>query len=236
MVPLGDQFLDDIPQIEPGTRVETGGRLVEEQHRRIGHQRARQVQAPAHTAGVALHRTVGGVAEPEAVEQFAGPVLTALGAEVVEPADHLEILEAGEVFVDRGILAGGADARAQGLWIVEYVDARDGGGALIGYQQSGQNANSRGLSRAIGAEKRGDGTFRNGQVESVQGDELPVPFDQTLGDDCVGHDSPEVVVGDVLPSIALPTDKSHLKFQRARASDVHNCSTCRRDATRGESD
>ena len=55
---------------------------------------------------------VGGVGEPEALEQLVGPRHDAGFGQVGQPADQAEVLAAGEVLVDRGVLAGEADARA----------------------------------------------------------------------------------------------------------------------------
>ena len=93
-------------------RVEARGRLVEEQHRRVGHQRAGEVETASHAAGVRLGRAVGGVDEVELRQQLAGALAAAPPAQVVEPADHVEVLEAGEVLVDRGVLPGQPDAPA----------------------------------------------------------------------------------------------------------------------------
>ena len=75
VVPAADELLDDLPQPEAAARVKPGGRLVEEQDRRLGHERGGQVQAPAHAARVGLGRPLGGVMEVEALEQLvAAPV------------------------------------------------------------------------------------------------------------------------------------------------------------------
>src|SRR5690606_41448973 len=49
-----DQLADHGPQVDAAAGVEAGGGLVEEQHRRFGHQRARQVEPAAHAARVGL--------------------------------------------------------------------------------------------------------------------------------------------------------------------------------------
>ena len=52
--PVGDEVLDRLPQVQPAARVQPRGRLVEEQDRRAGHERGREVQAPAHATRVRL--------------------------------------------------------------------------------------------------------------------------------------------------------------------------------------
>ncbi len=43
---------------------------------------------------------------------------------MVEAADHLEVLVTGEVLVDRRVLTGEADLRAQGAGVLDDVEAR----------------------------------------------------------------------------------------------------------------
>ena len=53
-------------------RVEAGRRLVEEEDPRAVHEGEREVEAPLHAARVARDLAVGGVDEPDAVEQLLG--------------------------------------------------------------------------------------------------------------------------------------------------------------------
>ena len=69
VVPSRDQLAQHLPQLDAAARVEAGGRLVEEQHRRRGDQADREVEPPAHAAGVGLHDPVAGVGEREPLEQ-----------------------------------------------------------------------------------------------------------------------------------------------------------------------
>jgi hypothetical protein len=46
-------------------RVESGGGLVQEEHRGAHHKRGGQVEAPAHAAGVSLGRALGRVGQLE---------------------------------------------------------------------------------------------------------------------------------------------------------------------------
>src|SRR3712207_8131124 len=54
---------------EPAARVQPGGRLVEEQHGRLRHQGAGQVQPAAHAAGVLADGALGGVGQVERSEE-----------------------------------------------------------------------------------------------------------------------------------------------------------------------
>ena len=67
-----DQALDDLPEVDAALRVEAGGRLVEEEDRRPGHQGGGQVESAAHAARIGLEGAVGGVGQVELVQQVLG--------------------------------------------------------------------------------------------------------------------------------------------------------------------
>ena len=123
VVPPRDQSFDDVPHPDTAARVEAGRRLVEEQHRRLGDQGAGKVEPSPHATGPALDLTVGGLGQVEALEQLVGPLPAGRRAEVVEPAHHVEVLEAGQVLVDRGVLPGDPDAPAQLAGVTDDVEA-----------------------------------------------------------------------------------------------------------------
>ena len=70
---LAEQLPDGLPHPLPRRRVQPRRRLVQEQDRRPRHQRAGQVQPPAHAARVALDHPVGGVGQLELRQQLLGP-------------------------------------------------------------------------------------------------------------------------------------------------------------------
>ena len=59
-----------VPHGQPARGVEPGGRLVEEQHLGLVHERGREVEPPLHAAAVALDAPVGGVVELDQLEQL----------------------------------------------------------------------------------------------------------------------------------------------------------------------
>jgi len=87
--------------VGPATGIEPACRLVQEEDRRVGNQGTREVQAPSHAARVGLGHAVTGILEPKLGQQLARAVTARLAAEVIEPADHVQVLETGEVLVDR---------------------------------------------------------------------------------------------------------------------------------------
>src|SRR5262249_12424768 len=105
-----DQLADHVPHPQPAGRVEAGGRLVQEQHRRPGHQAGGEVEAAAHAARVLLEHPVGGVGQVELPEELGGPGFCLAAAQAAEAADHDQVLAAGQDLVDGGVLGGYADA------------------------------------------------------------------------------------------------------------------------------
>ena len=94
--------------------------------------------------------------EVERGEELARPLARAPAAEVVEPADHLEVLEAGQVLVHRGVLAGEPDLLANLRRVAHDVEARDARRALVREQQRGQDPHRRRLAGAVRAEQPED--------------------------------------------------------------------------------
>ena len=77
----GDEDPHDLPHLVAAAGVETGGRLVEEQQLGGDDDAGGDVEPAAHAARVGAHEPVGGVGQPERVEQLAGPVVGAAGGE-----------------------------------------------------------------------------------------------------------------------------------------------------------
>ena len=100
------QVADDLPDLVATPRIETGGRLVEEEHARPGEQARREVESPAHPARVGLRRAIGGVGELEALEQLRCAIARLRAGEPEQAPEHLQVLAAGEQLVDCGELTG----------------------------------------------------------------------------------------------------------------------------------
>ena len=92
VTPGGGEVLDHAPQLDPALRVEAGGGLVEEQHRRTVHERGGEVEPPAHPAREGAHDAVGGVGEREVLEQLVRRAARCRRRHVRELPDHLEVL------------------------------------------------------------------------------------------------------------------------------------------------
>jgi len=106
-------------------------------------------------------------------------------AQVEQPAEHAQVLPAGEDLVDGGELAGEADAPAHLARVAGDVEAGHLGAAAVEADERGQDAHGGGLAGAVGAEQAVDRALRYGQVEPVEGVFLAVSLLQPNGCDRV---------------------------------------------------
>src|SRR5262249_23677109 len=132
--PLRDEALDEVPEADAASRVEASGRLVEKENRWPRDERSAEIEAAPHPARVRLHDAVARFGELESLQELTRPLTCGVSAEVIEHADHLEVLETGQALVHRGVLAGHADPRPKRSGLREHVDARDTGAAVVGPQ------------------------------------------------------------------------------------------------------
>ena len=153
VVPSFDELADDVPHLQPAPGVEPGRRLVQEQDLRPADEARAEVQAPAHAARVGLGGPVRRVGQLEALEHRLRPPARLGRGQVVQAPDHLEVLEAREVLVDGGGLAGEPDHVAEPLGVADHVEPGDGGPAAVGVQQRRQDPDGRGLAGAVRAEQ-----------------------------------------------------------------------------------
>jgi hypothetical protein len=86
---------------------------------------------------------------------------------VVQAADQLEVLAAGEVLVDRRELAGQPDDRAQCRRVADHVEPGHPGGPGVGREQGGEDPHDGGLARPVGPEQPQHGPGRGDQVDLV---------------------------------------------------------------------
>jgi hypothetical protein len=113
--------------------------------------------------------------------------MTSRSGQVVQPAHHLEVLEAGQVLVDGRVLPGEPDRRAHRPGVADHVQPDHLGPPRVGAEQRGQDPDHRGLPRAVGAEQPEHGPLGHGQVHSVECGGGAEALHQPLDDDRIGH-------------------------------------------------
>ena len=180
--------LDRLPHADPAAGVEPGGGLVQEQHGRPGDERGGEVEPAPHAAGVGLGRPLGGVDELEPLEQLVGALLRRRLPEVVEPPDHLEILEPGQVLVDGRVLAREADLGPQRGGVALHIEPGDPGRSRIGLEQGGEDPHRGGLAGAVGAQQAEHTARAHGEIDAVEGPNRAVRLLEPLDNDrIIGH-------------------------------------------------
>ena len=107
--------------------------------------------------------------QAEPLEQLGGAALGVGLREAVEPADHLEVLAAGQQLIEGGVLAGQADAAADLVRVLEDIEPGDLGAAGIGFGEGREDADERGFAGAVGAEHAEDLAFGHGDADAAEG-------------------------------------------------------------------
>src|SRR5438552_14729921 len=103
--------------------------------------------------------------------------------QVVQLSDELEVLEAGQVWVDRGELPCEADLRTKHLGVSDHVETHDLGPATIRLQQRGEDPNRRGLPGAVRAEHGKDRRALYADVDAAEREDVAEGLPQPLGPD-----------------------------------------------------
>ncbi len=106
---------------------------------------------------------------------------------MIETPDHVQVLEPGEVLVDRGVLAGEADEPAYRFGVFPDVGPGDHRLTLVWLEQGGQDRHCGRLAGAVRPEKAKHDSLGDDEVETGQGGDFLVPLDQTRCLDHVGH-------------------------------------------------
>jgi len=165
--PALDERADRLPELVAAARVESGGRLVEEQHARHRDEAGGEVEPAAHAARQVLREPVGGIEEVELVEQGGGAPPPFGPAQVVQVRHQQQVLLAGEQVVDRGELAGDPDRGPYRGRVPGHVMACDAHLAAVGVHQRGHDLHGGGLAGAVGTEQRERRSRWHLQVDAV---------------------------------------------------------------------
>ncbi len=171
--PVGDQFPDHRPQLVPAGQVQPSGRFVQEQHRRPGHQRGRDVQPPAHPARVGPDRPGRRHRQAEPGEQLVGTGAELGPGQLGQAPDQAQVLPAGEVLIDGRALTGQPDLMADRGGIPDHFQPEHGGGSVVRPQQRGQDPDRGGLACAVRPEQTEHGPGRDGNPTRSRAVTLP---------------------------------------------------------------
>ena len=176
-------------------RVESCGRLIEEEHRRAHDQAGGQIETASHAARVALEHAVGRIGELESSEQIGGASLGVAAVRPAQLADHDEVLPPGEQVIEGRVLCGHADRAPYRGCLRHDVVSGDPRVTAVGDREGRQDAHGGGLAGAVGAEHAQDGSGRHLQAYPGESLRFPVTLGEGLGLDhhCLCHLEPQVV-------------------------------------------
>src|SRR5437763_13714629 len=99
------ELADQRAELARGERIHAGRRLVEEQHARVTHEPAREVQPLLHTARELLDALVSSLGQANTLEQRGAPRLDLGAGQPVKGAPVLEVLARGQARVQPALAA-----------------------------------------------------------------------------------------------------------------------------------
>ena len=169
---LPGEFLDAVPHFDARLRVESGGRLVQEDHRRVPDEAHGDVQAAAHASGIRRHPSLRRVSELEAGQQAVRDLAGTL--QVPQSGHQHQVLPAGKGLVHGRELPSEADGLPHVRSLRGDVEAVDAGRPRVGLEQRGQDIHGRGLARAVRAKQRENAAPRHLEIHATQHTQLLV--------------------------------------------------------------
>ena len=154
---------------DAATRIEPGGRLVEQEELRATDQAGTEVEPATHAPGVGAHEAVAGVGEVQALEHLRR-------RDAACRADSSPNSRATMRRFSIPVIAGSTDAYWPARPMTSRtrfglgggVDAGDADLAAVGTQQRGDRAHECGLAGAVRPEQRGDLAGFGDEVEAVE--------------------------------------------------------------------
>jgi len=162
------ELADGLPHHAAASRVEAGGRLVEEDDARVADQGHRKIEPALHAAGVGRRGLFGRVGQVELVEQPSGAPSAFGPAQVVQVRHQQQVLLAGEQLVDRGELTGNSDRGPYRRRVAGHVVACDAHLAAVGVDQRGHDLHGGGLAGAVRTQQRERCSRADLQVDAVK--------------------------------------------------------------------
>jgi hypothetical protein len=110
------------------------------------------IELAGHAAGVGPHEAVGGVGQPESVEELLGPGLGVTLAEALDARGEHEVLAPGGHRVAARFLRDEPDRPAYPVRGEQDVDAGDARPSRVGPGQGGEDLDGGGFAGTVGAE------------------------------------------------------------------------------------
>ncbi len=177
---LRGELLQQIFEETGGDDVEAGERLVEDEQLGIVQQGGGDEDALLHALGVERDGRVAPGFEAEQGEEPVGLEVDEGLGQVAQAADELEVLEAGEVGVDVGLLGDVAEGGAVGLEIVADALAFEEHLAVGGLEEAGDDLDGGGFAGAVGTDVADDLAGTEAKADVVDGGKATIAFGESF--------------------------------------------------------
>ena len=147
------QFLQEGLHFDPRPRIQSAGRLVENQHRRIVDERLGQAEPLLHAARQAVDERLALAGQVEQIEHVADDLPPAVARNLVGHGEEVQELPDFHAVVDAEVVGHVADAAAHAQRILADAMPVDDPVAAGGLQQRGQKADRGALARPVGSDE-----------------------------------------------------------------------------------
>ena len=176
---IGGQLVNQVPEHAPSARIDAAGGLVEEQQLRLVQQRRRERDALAQSRRQSAGQHAQRLLELQPRGEFRDPLFERVVRQPVHRAEEAQVLDDGEVGVERELLAHVAEPVLPLLGLLRRIESAEAGDlAARRLQQSRQHADRRRLARSVRAEESEDLAARNVEADVVHRDETAEPARQ----------------------------------------------------------
>ena len=209
------QPIDNRPQLTPRNRIDTDGRLVEQQETRRAHQGAGKTELLLHATGEPPDKPARERPEPGHMQQLVVPRRPVCGGNALEVGVEIEVFRDRQILIQPEMLRHVAEQGLHRERLGSYSDAKNLDTALIETQQPGDQPHQSGLAGAVRADQAGDAAALDAGTDVGQRRDGPSP-----GVELLGHLVQQDGRGDItlLRHSRLRKRKPHPRFPEAAAT------------------
>ena len=175
--PLGDERVDHVAHLEHAAGIEPVHRFVEDQQLGVTEEAGRDAEPLAHPHGVLRHLVVGAVQDADAFERRRN---AALGRRFTRRGEDLQVLPAGQVAVETGLVDDGAHPGQRQVAMAGHGVAEQRHRPGVGVGQPEQDPDQGRLAGAVRSEIPEGAAPGNQELHAVDGDIVPEPLRQAV--------------------------------------------------------
>ncbi len=157
-----------LPQVDARARIEPGGGLVEQQHRRRMDQPFGELDPPLHAAGKRFHKILCPVAQQHPLQHLVHAPAQGFAAQPIQMALVHQVFIHGQLAVDRARLEHDPCPRPDLLRLPRDVETGDAGAAAAWHHQGRQNAKQRCFAAAVRPQQAEDLARLHREAQGVE--------------------------------------------------------------------